>query len=84
MVLFREQLTSDSKEKHFDDVTEVTAPSKQGQQSFCWSSSIEMRDDFAIRSPLRRPVRFRGFPYTSHRVDQPGDGPMTLATEVPV
>ena len=44
-VRLREQLTSDSKEKHFDDVTEVTVLSKEEQQSFCWSSGIEMRDD---------------------------------------
>jgi hypothetical protein len=40
--------------------------SERRQQSFCWSSCIEMRDDPGIRSPSRRPV---WFPASLHVVE---------------
>ena len=81
---FGKQLTSDSKQKHFNDVTVVTAPLKQEQQSFRWSIGIKMRDDSGHPVARRGGRCGFGVPYASLRVDQPRDGPMRQATEVPV
>jgi Putative peptidoglycan binding domain len=72
---FGKQLTSDSKQTHFDDVTVVTAPLKQEQQSFRWSIGIKMRDDSGHPVARRGGRCGFGVPYASPRVDQPRDGP---------